>query len=71
MFRQVNKHLSCSTKVLKNNWTSILVYNQTKKVISDLIPNTQYIIKVNPIIKGYTYHDNANIIFVKTPISSK
>jgi len=70
MFRQVNKHLSCSNKVLKNNWTSILVYNQTKKNISDLIPNTQYIIKVNPTIKGYTYHDNANIIFVKTKISS-
>lgn len=70
MFQQVNKHFSCSTKVLTNNWTSMLVYNQTKKDISDLIPNTQYIIKVNPTIKGYTYDDNANIIFVKTPISS-
>jgi len=47
----------------------MLVYNQTKKEITDLIPNTQYVIKVNPEIKGYTYDDNANIIFIKTPIS--
>ncbi|KAF0753286.1 Tyrosine-protein kinase receptor Tie-2, partial [Aphis craccivora] len=66
---KVNKHFSCSTKVLTNKWTSILVYNQTKKEISDLIPNTQYVIKVDPKIKGYTYEDYANIIFVKTPIS--
>jgi len=47
-----------------------MVYNQTQQETSYLIPNTQYIIKVDPKIKGYTYNDNANSIFVKTPISS-
>ncbi|KAL5235451.1 hypothetical protein ACI65C_002861 [Semiaphis heraclei] len=68
---KVNKHFSCSNEVVtNNNWTSLLVYNQTKREIWDLIPNTQYVIKVDPTIKGYTYNDNANTIFVKTPISN-
>ncbi|XP_027837642.2 uncharacterized protein LOC114120057 [Aphis gossypii] len=66
---KVNNHFSCSNKVLTNNWTSVLVYYYKRKEISDLIPNTQYVIKVDPKIQGYTYDDNANIIFVKTPIS--
>lgn len=64
------KSFSCSNEVITNNWTSLLVYNQTRRVIWDLIPNTQYIIKVEPTIKGYTYNDYENIIFVKTPISN-
>ncbi|KAL4119661.1 hypothetical protein QTP88_012455 [Uroleucon formosanum] len=67
---KINKHFSCSNEVIKNNWTSLLVYNQTQIEIWDLIPNTQYVIKVEPAIKGYTYDDNVNIIFVKTPISN-
>ncbi|KAL5235450.1 hypothetical protein ACI65C_002860 [Semiaphis heraclei] len=67
---KVIKHFSCSNEVLtNNNWTSLLVYNQTKCEIRDLIPNTQYAIKVDPTIKGYTYNENANTIFVKTPLS--
>lgn len=67
---KINKYFSCSNEVIANIWTSILVYNQTRIEIWDLIPNTQYVIKVEPTIKGYTYNDNTNIIFVKTPISN-
>ncbi|XP_026805156.1 tenascin-like [Rhopalosiphum maidis] len=66
---KVNKHFSCSNKVITNNWTSLLVYNQTRQTISGLISNTQYVIKVEPKIKGYTYDDYSNMIYVKTPIS--
>ncbi|XP_001943393.2 uncharacterized protein LOC100166399 [Acyrthosiphon pisum] len=67
---KVNKHFSCSNEVITNNWTSLLVYNQTRREIWDLTPNTQYVIKVDPEIKGYTYNDYANVVFVKTPIST-
>ncbi|XP_060851896.1 uncharacterized protein LOC132930188 isoform X2 [Rhopalosiphum padi] len=66
---KVNKHFSCSNKIITNNWTSLLVYNKTRQEISNLIPNTQYIIKIDPKIKGYTYDDYSNMIYVKTPIS--
>lgn len=66
---KVNKHFSCSNRVIANDWTSLPVYNQTRREIWNLIPNTQYVIKVDPTIEGYTYSDNANIVFVKTPIS--
>lgn len=39
------------------------------RTIWDLKPNTQYIIKIEPTIKGYSYNDNENVIFVKTSIS--
>jgi len=48
----------------------MLVYNHTRREVWDLIPNTQYIVKVDPEIKGYSYNDYDNIVFVKTPISS-
>ncbi|CAI6363846.1 unnamed protein product [Macrosiphum euphorbiae] len=67
---KVNKHFSCSNEVITNNWTSLLVYNQTRREIWDLIPNTQYVIKVDPEIKGYNYNNYANVVFVKTPIST-
>ncbi|CAI6369742.1 unnamed protein product [Macrosiphum euphorbiae] len=67
---KVNKHFSCSNEVITNNWTSLLAYNQTRREIWDLIPNTQYVIKVDPEIKGYNYNDYANVVFVKTPIST-
>ncbi|XP_029343331.1 uncharacterized protein LOC100159980 [Acyrthosiphon pisum] len=67
---KINRYFSCSNEIIANIWTSILVYNQTRIEIWDLIPNTQYVIKVEPTIKGYTYNDNTNIIFVKTPISN-
>ncbi|CAI6376985.1 unnamed protein product [Macrosiphum euphorbiae] len=67
---KINKHFSCSSEVITNIWTSLLAYNQTRIEILDLIPNTQYVVKVDPKIKGYTYNDNINIIFVKTPISN-
>ncbi|XP_025205629.1 uncharacterized protein LOC112601954, partial [Melanaphis sacchari] len=66
---KVNKHFSCSNEIITNNWTSLLVYNQTKGEIWDLIPNTQYVIKVDPLVKGYTYDNYTNMIFVKTPTS--
>ncbi|XP_060876579.1 uncharacterized protein LOC132949615 [Metopolophium dirhodum] len=67
---KVNKYFSCSNEVITNNWTSLLVYNQTRREIWDLIPNTQYVVKVDPEIKGYTYNDYANVVFLKTPIST-
>ncbi|XP_022174267.1 uncharacterized protein LOC111036533 isoform X2 [Myzus persicae] len=67
---KVNKYFSCSHRVVTNNWTSLIVNNQTRQEILDLIPNTQYVLKVEPKITDYTYNDNENIIFVKTPISS-
>ncbi|XP_026822080.1 LOW QUALITY PROTEIN: tenascin-like [Rhopalosiphum maidis] len=66
---KVNKYFSCSNKIITNNWTSLLVYNQTRQEISNLIPNAQYIIKVELTKKGYTYDDYSNMIYVKTPIS--
>lgn len=68
---QINKHFSCSHEIVNSNWTSLLVYNHTKREISDIIPNTQYIIQVVPAIEGHNYKDHENILYVKTPNSSK
>lgn len=35
-----------------------------------MIPNTRYVAKIDPEIKGYTYNDYVNFVFEKTPIAS-
>ncbi|KAL4091643.1 hypothetical protein QTP88_026302 [Uroleucon formosanum] len=67
---KVNKHFSCSNEVITNDWTSLLVFNQIRREIWDMIPNTRYVAKIDPEIKGYTYNDYVNFVFEKTPIAT-
>lgn len=46
------------------------VHNKMEREIWGLIPNTQYIFKIESTVKGYDYNDYENVIFVKTPTSS-
>jgi len=48
-----------------------MVFNEKKCEIWDTIPNSQYIIQILPAIEGYDYKHNENIVFLKTPISSR
>lgn len=67
---QINRHYSCPQRTVNSNWTKIVVDNKTEYNILDLIPNTQYVIKVEPTTTDYTYGENENTIFVKTSTSS-
>ncbi|XP_050432769.1 uncharacterized protein LOC126840846 [Adelges cooleyi] len=67
---KINRHYSCSRRTVDSNWTKIVIDNKTECNILDLIPNTQYIIKVEPITTGYTYGPNENTVFGKTTTST-
>ncbi|XP_050547750.1 uncharacterized protein LOC126909378 [Daktulosphaira vitifoliae] len=67
---KVNRHFSCSNNIINNDWKEIIVHNVTECYLFDLIPNSQYIIKVEPITNGYNYSDNENIIYAMTAPST-
>lgn len=43
---QLQRILSCSLEILKNDWTSVMISNRTNYEIFDVIPNAQYCIQV-------------------------
>ncbi|XP_050419823.1 uncharacterized protein LOC126832850 [Adelges cooleyi] len=66
---KINRHYSCSRQTVNSNWTKIIIENITECAL-DLIPNTQYVIKIEPITTGYTYGESENVIFVHTTTST-
>lgn len=68
---QINKYFSCSHNVIDSNWTQISVYNKNNYAFENLVPNTQYVFKVEPMTKNYVYHTNENMIYAKTTATSK
>ncbi|XP_050531481.1 uncharacterized protein LOC126900075 isoform X3 [Daktulosphaira vitifoliae] len=67
---KVNRHFSCSYNIINNDWKEIIVHNVTEYYLFGLIPNSQYIIKVEPITNGYNYSENENIIYAMTAPST-
>ncbi|XP_050420135.1 uncharacterized protein LOC126833056 [Adelges cooleyi] len=64
---KANRYFSCSRRIVESNWTIVNVYNRFEYEILDLVPNTQYIVNVEPSINS---ESQENTIFVKTPLST-
>ncbi|VVC28415.1 Hypothetical protein CINCED_3A016464 [Cinara cedri] len=48
---KINRILSCCLKPIKQNWTSVTVFNRTEFEITNAIPNSQYSIQVGVAVK--------------------
>jgi len=68
---QVSRIFSCSLNETQNDWTSILLFNQTNFEISDLVLNAQYTIEIiiSDKDKNNTYYKKT--VYTLTPPSSK
>ncbi|XP_050436297.1 uncharacterized protein LOC126843040 [Adelges cooleyi] len=68
---KINRFDSCSLNPVNSDWTEIIVNNEREYDLLDLIPNSQYIVNVQPIADGYTADNNTDkTIFVKTAPST-
>ncbi|XP_060854158.1 tenascin-like isoform X2 [Rhopalosiphum padi] len=66
---KLKRILSCSTREIEQNWTSITIYNQTNYEIFNTVPNSQYSIQVLVDVNDKNTTQE-NMIDVLTPASS-
>ncbi|XP_060843561.1 uncharacterized protein LOC132923516 isoform X3 [Rhopalosiphum padi] len=67
---KLKRILSCSTREIEQNWTSITIYNQTNYEIFNTVPNSQYSIQVLVDINDKNTTQQGNMIDVLTPASN-